>query len=197
MKKDPRPTEEVECYGWMFEPLLAQCRNCTYNPLCKAEVQKRLDEYGKSKFKNLQREKIMNTEKSLAAEETAQREAASEKTVELTQTVIDIINLCERLGLKAVRTKSYVALAAVGLDGQNKNILSINRLRSKQIHRIVRFIQVDNRDIFPEEIRNFISTDKVEGDQYYVCTAENIEDLEKVLTACFKLWFEDFDGTTK
>jgi hypothetical protein len=156
-----------------------------------------LEDYGKSKFKNLQREKIMNAEKTIAVEEAAKDAAAADKPVELTQTVLDIINLGEKLGLKAVRTKSYIAFAAVGPDGQSKNILSINRLRSKQIHRIVRFVQVENRESFPEEIRNLISTDKVEGDQYYVCTAENMEDLEKVLIACFTDWFEDFDATRK
>lgn len=129
----------------------------------------------------------------------AKAEAAAQESIDggpaITETVSQILGLCESLGLKPVRRKGYIALTVKGEDGKKEtNVLSIGRIRAKEFSRVVKFVQFsDQREKFPESIRDFISKDKVEN-KYYVCEAQNLQDLRKVLVTCFEAWFSDFEA---
>lgn len=185
---ETRPAIEMECFGWLYEPLLAECRTCPAVALCKSEVDSKIKQHGPSSFEKLQKDQVINTEKKIQSE----RDEEGNKDTEVSEIVSSILQLCARLGLQAIRTNGYIALVATSSDGKRPvNVLSISRVQAKEFFRVVRFWLPKTREDFPESIRHFISKDRVNRDQFYVCTAGNLKDLETVLVACFNHWFED------
>lgn len=174
---------DVDCFGFLFDESLIVCREkCELRIPCKQSVQENLK-------KNNDHSALFENKSALLVNQAASQNKPQKNKQptsvfidpkKLSQTVHQVIKLCESLGLKTVFKKYYLVFK----DKSQHSLLHISRFQSEKLSGLVRFVRFVDRKSFPDPVQKFISHEKCCGQHYFV--GQNIKELELVLKAYLK-----------
>lgn len=175
-------TDDIDCYGYLYDENLSPCRDkCELRHRCKQKVKSKLRKLGEKEF-FVQKKQVLLASEALAQSENqkSHRSYYSADQSDVSNISNQVIELCKELGLKEQFKKYYLVIK----DKKQRSMLHISRLQSDQLKGLVRFVRIDERENFSDEITKFISFEKCCGQFYF--TGDRLEDLKFVLTNYLK-----------
>lgn len=148
-----------DCFGLLYDQLLTPCRDiCVVRAECKAQVQKNIR----------QNDRLPKRPISTSVSSDVSLKPP------ISETVSQMIGICESIGLKTHFKRWYVAIK----DNKGRSMLHSSRLQSTHIAGAFRFVRLKKRESFPPEIRRSVSFEKCWGQYYF--TGNSLDEFERV-----------------